>query len=123
MNEINKFFSDAEIACQCGKCDFKQSDPVTLQMAYSARLLANIPFRITSWCRCPAHNAAVGGTPNSAHTRRKALDIGFRTSGEAHVIVKSLFTAGFLRVGINWERNFVHADTDESLPNPVLFKY
>lgn len=32
------------------------------------------PFLISSWYRCKALNEAVGGMPNSAHTRATAID-------------------------------------------------
>jgi hypothetical protein len=33
-----------------------------------------IPFRITSWCRCPKHNDLVDGVEGSNHTRGCATD-------------------------------------------------
>lgn len=33
-----------------------------------------LPFLISSWYRCKALNTAVGGSPNSAHTRATAID-------------------------------------------------
>jgi uncharacterized protein YcbK (DUF882 family) len=33
------------------------------------------PIKITSACRCPAHNAKVGGASSSMHTRGMAADI------------------------------------------------
>jgi len=36
---------------------------------------AHEQLTVTSACRCPAHNAAVGGSPTSSHLKGLALDI------------------------------------------------
>lgn len=123
MNEIPKFFIDDEIACRCGKCSCKEADPQTLQRAYIARMIAGCPFPIRSWCRCREHNKLSDGAINSAHLRGTALDIGFTDAEHAYKIMNALMIAGFPRVGINWERLFIHADDDKILPQNVLFKY
>jgi hypothetical protein len=38
------------------------------------RLLLGRPIRVNSWYRCPALNAAVGGSKTSAHMRGMAVD-------------------------------------------------
>lgn len=50
------------------------------QLAQWLRNLAGVPGKITSAGRDPAHNAEVGGTENSQHTRMEAIDIVFPTS-------------------------------------------
>lgn len=48
--------------------------PHTRQHA-TGLLLAFPTLHITSSYRTPARNAAVGGVPNSFHTRRRAIDV------------------------------------------------
>jgi uncharacterized protein YcbK (DUF882 family) len=94
----------------------------TLNKLYKARELAGIPFRITSAYRCEAHNKAVGGKPNSAHLRGRAVDIDYTAMQEGYIILKALLDAGFPRVGINYAKTFIHVDDDHTLPSG-LFSY
>lgn len=123
-NPTHPSFAPAEFACQCGKCGkgFEWMRADTLSRLYKARELAGVPFRITSAYRCEAHNAAVGGKPNSAHLRGRAVDIKFTTMQEGYKILKALLDAGFPRIGINYKSSFIHADDDQTL-SPGLFPY
>lgn len=117
-------FSDSEFLCKCGKCGrgIEWMRAETLSKLYRARDAAGIPFKITSAYRCEAHNAAVGGKPNSAHLRGRAVDIDYTTMQEGYTILKALLDAGFPRVGINYAKTFIHVDDDPTLP-PGLFSY
>lgn len=75
---LTKHFSKAELCCNhCGK-----SGPgFGLQILLTARFmeqvrafLGNRSITVNSGYRCPAHNAAVGGEPNSFHLRGMACD-------------------------------------------------
>lgn len=91
----------------------------TLEMLDKARDIAGVPFVINSGFRTKAHNAFVGGSPNSSHTRGYAADIR-TTPATQDKIVSALREAGFKRIGIY--RNFVHADNDPSLPTPATWR-
>lgn len=93
----------------------------TLLMLEEARYFADMPFVINSAVRTEAHNAKVGGKPNSAHTRGYAVDIKVRNGLERMKVVNALLQAGFTRIGV--ARTFVHADNDPSLPQNVLWTY
>jgi len=88
-----------------------------------AREMAGVPFRITSGYRCKKHNEAVGGRPNSAHTRGFAADIAATDSETRARIVFGLIKAGFRRIGIDFKRGFVHVDCDPEKPTPRLWGY
>ena len=60
-------------ACKCG-CGFATVDAVLLQILEHVRLKYNAPVKITSGCRCPEHNKAVGGSENSQHLQGRAAD-------------------------------------------------
>lgn len=117
-----KHFSDMELSCQCG-CGFKITDDLFLKRLEYARELALIPFVITSGARCEKHNKEVGGVDTSAHTKGLAVDIAFKDSHQCFVIMEALLRAGFKRIGINFNKSFIHCDTDDSKPQNVLFKY
>jgi zinc D-Ala-D-Ala carboxypeptidase len=84
---------------------------------------AGIPFVITSGARCASHNAAVGGKPNSAHTRGLAVDIKYATSQQAYTMERTFYLAGIKRIGRNRKKKFFHIDLDETLPQFVSFDY
>jgi uncharacterized protein YcbK (DUF882 family) len=88
-----------------------------------ARLFAGIPFTINSGIRSPAHNASVGGSPDSAHLTGHAVDIRAVTSRHRFNIVDGLMAAGATRIGINPWRGFIHVDTDPSKPQNVIWIY
>lgn len=76
---------------------------------------------IASGYRTPSHNAAVGGEVNSAHLRGYAADIRTAGSSTRSAIVIAAVRAGFTRIGIG--DDFVHIDSDPSLPSHVLWLY
>lgn len=75
-----------DIICRCDDpaCTHKRYDPLehprTRELIKRTGALlsrGDYNFSISSGFRCPAHNAAVGGSANSAHVHRCALDIKF----------------------------------------------
>ena len=73
MGDLSPHFSKAELACRC--CGRLKVDPRLIEGLEALRILAAEPIVIHAGCRCPAHNRAVGGVPNSEHTRGLAADI------------------------------------------------
>ena len=117
------FFKPQEFKCKCGKCDGGVMDAAFLSKLERARVQANTPFVITSGFRCPAHNKAVGGKPASAHLEGKAVDISYKDSNKAFLILKALIDAGFNRIGHNPKHKFFHVDTSERLLQNLFFDY
>lgn len=81
-----------------------------LEMLDAAREQAGIPFRVNSGYRTPEHNTAVGGVPDSAHTRGWAADIAAWTLEQKIRIVRATRSVGFNRFGIY--DTFIHLDCD-----------
>jgi uncharacterized protein YcbK (DUF882 family) len=72
--QITDHFTTKEFACPCTSCveNFIEKDLV--EKLEEIRT-ATGPLRITSGYRCPEHNKAVGGEPNSAHQSGLAADV------------------------------------------------
>lgn len=88
-----------------------------------ARSIANIPFVINSGYRTPEHNKREGGTPDSSHIKGYAADIKVTDSRSRAIILDALFKAGFDRIGINFEKGFIHVDSDPNKPPNVVWGY
>jgi len=115
-----KYFNKSEFVCD-GKNCFNKMDGETLVMLDDARGIAGTPFKINSSWRNELANDIAGGKPNSAHLRGTAVDIACNNSTKRNVILGALFEAGFTRIGI--AKTFIHADTDEELPQNVVWLY
>ena len=118
MGDLSAHFNRHEFACK-DNCGFDSIDPDLINKLESIHSRVDHPMVIDDGCRCPAHNAAVGGKPDSAHLRGKAADINCEDSSWRYALVGAAFAAGFKRieVGDKW----IHLDIDDSLPQRVLF--
>jgi zinc D-Ala-D-Ala carboxypeptidase len=87
------------------------------------RFQCNFPFKINSGFRTQAHNDQVGGVPDSAHTKGLACDIGFQDHSQLYTIIQYAMQNGIKRIGISFKSNFVHLDSDLSLPQGVIWTY
>jgi len=104
---LTEHFKASELQCSC--CGQLVIDR---QLVYGLEVLRRLlgkPIIITSAYRCMAHNAAVGGVPNSQHVLGKAADIQVPglTPDEVHKVAKWLFT------GLGLYDNFLHVDVRE----------
>jgi uncharacterized protein YcbK (DUF882 family) len=113
-----KNFKQEEFNCpDCGK------NNISLELVSRIdriRTVVNMPMKITSGCRCEAHNLTVGGKDDSAHLEGLAVD--FSVPGSSfRFIVLSMCMRMFKRVGIG--KTFIHVDIDEGKPWPVCWMY
>ena len=81
MGDLTKNISRHELVCQCGKCgDMGIMDYQTVSAVQDACLEFSVRYngrsivKITSGNRCPNHNRSVGGTDNSMHQYKCAID-------------------------------------------------
>jgi zinc D-Ala-D-Ala carboxypeptidase len=102
------YFTLSEFDCPC--CKLHPMSPLFLAQLEKAREIAGVPFVITSGYRCPKHNAEVGSTSKN-HTSGMAADIKTADGPTRGKVLKGLYRAGFTRIGISFEKGFVHADT------------
>lgn len=121
---LSAHFAKEEFACGCG-CGFglKEGDvdPELVQILENIREALNRPVKINSGCRCQYHNHAVGGVPNSAHTRGTAVDIAAYGGKDRYIIVETAALAGAHGIGV--APGFIHVDMDNTLPRPALWIY
>ena len=69
---MDKYFVQSEFNCRCG-CGHT-SKALLIDTLDIIRAELGCPIYITSGARCPAHNAAVGGVPDSYHICGLAAD-------------------------------------------------
>lgn len=119
MSRYFKYETDKMLACPC--CGVKGMSEMFLNKLDAAREFADVPFSISSGYRCVEHNKTVGGKSNSAHIRGLAVDIRCSDSLNRGLILDALYNIGFDRVGVN--KDFIHVDTDETLPAPRTWLY
>jgi len=118
-------FKWEEFKCSCGCNDRprneieKHMDTELIRKLDFARDLAQIPFIITSGYRCLTFNTTIGSSTTSSHIKGYAVDIAVPYSKERSKVVKSLYSAGFTRVGINEHKGFVHVDNDPNKPEAL----
>lgn len=121
-----KYFKPEEFACKCG-CGFMAMKPSFVEKLDYARGRARVPFVVNSGARCPAHNEAEGGKPESEHLANdegyaEGVDISTKNSSVRWKVVTSAVAAGIRRIGIG--DNFVHlGDGLSHKPHPVMWVY
>jgi uncharacterized protein YcbK (DUF882 family) len=82
MGDLSKHFNKSEFQCKgtnCGlnggNCNFNKVSPELIEVLEDLRETYGLPITINSGCRCPKHNAAVGGSKLSTHMQGIAADI------------------------------------------------
>ena len=112
MPTDTKNFKFSEFACKCcGSNNISQTLINTLQRI---RDKLGLPIIINSGYRCPTHNKAVKGKPNSAHVKGTAVDIKVTDTGYRYKLIAYALAEGINRIGIY--KDFVHIDIDRGLP-------
>lgn len=129
----SKHFSETELQCKCGNCDFLGMDSEFMDLLEAVRTDPDWdrPMKVSSAYRCPEHNSAVSSTGmNGPHTSGKAIDI--QLSGkEAHLFLSVAMGYDFSGVGIAQKGShgsrFIHLDLldqeETSGPRPWIWSY
>lgn len=78
-------FRRREFACKCG-CGFDDIDQGLVSVIQRVRDHFGGPGIVSSGCRCPEHNARVGGKANSRHLRGRAVDFSIRGRNSQEVL-------------------------------------
>lgn len=121
MGDLSAHFSRAEFRCKCG-CGQVIVKPELVEALETIREHGGIPMTITSGYRCPAHNAAVGGAPDSAHTRGEAADFWVSGNRDRFKFIESIvWTDAVFRYGLG--KDFIHVDVAKDKPSDVAWLY
>jgi len=107
MGDLTTNFSRHEFACKCG-CGYDTVDWELLQKLEEIRAVFDRRITVNSACRCPTHNAAVGGSDNSQHLFGRAVDIVVDGTPPA-LVHEAAEQLGF--GGIGEYDTFTHIDT------------
>lgn len=126
MSWTAKYFSESEMACQCG-CGQSPMDQAFMDKLDELREAYGKPMRITSGYRCPDHPIEARKSKPGAHSSAKAADIGVDRA-DAHEILRLAFTLGFKRIGVQQKGSgrFIHLDTataEDGFPEPTVWSY
>lgn len=107
------FHWQTEAACKhCGRVVSLEVVRATAEWLERVReRLGNRVLHVNSWCRCPVHNKAIGGAPESYHLKGMAVDIVARglTAHQTWEECFSLQLEGLIG-GLGKYASFVHVD-------------
>ena len=109
MGDISENFDRSEFACKCW-CGFNTVDTELVAVVQDVRDHFNTTVTINSACRCPSHNASVGGSKNSQHLYSRAADV--VVAGVAPNFVADYLEETYPgKYGIGRYNTFTHVDT------------
>ena len=116
--KLTENFHADEFMCKCG-CGTNYFDLVLVSSLQQLRNMLNRPLIINCACRCPKHNADVGGAPESYHLSTitklcQAVDLRCDSSSFRYHLVSSAMKLGFNGIGIY--PSFVHLDLRNETP-------
>ena len=112
QNQITPSPSQRGAAFVCPCCGQGRIDPRLPAIVAYLQKAAHEPLTITSACRCPAHNAAVGGSPTSSHLKGLAVDIACNSDALRCTLINRAMQLQVSRFGIG--KNFIHLDIDRA---------
>jgi uncharacterized protein YcbK (DUF882 family) len=107
---LSKSFRSREMRCRCSSpsCDAAAMRPSFMAKLQQLRDEWGKPLIVTSAARCKAHNARVGGSPNSQHVLGNAADLYVTSEYEAGHLAALAEKLGFHGIGVS--DSFVHVD-------------
>jgi uncharacterized protein YcbK (DUF882 family) len=108
MGDLSTHFSRHEFSCRCG-CGANAISTELIALLEELRSAFMAPVTINCGCRCPQHNADVGGVKNSQHLYGIAADIVVQgaTPSQVYHWLDNHSPQG---LGVGLYRSFVHVD-------------
>lgn len=120
MPNDTKNFKAGEFACPCG-CGKNEIRQELMDMLQNIRWAYNKPMSVNSGYRCPAHNAEIGGKPDSAHIWGYAADIACSDNHERYLLIRAGMKSLCTRMEANVGKGWVHFDCDPNKAQEVIF--
>ena len=113
MGDLTKNLSRAEFHCKCGACYMSTVDYELVNVVQAGCDYFDTSVHINSGNRCLAHNKAIGGHPNSYHTKSMAADVVYKDVSPE--LTASYFRRTYLgRYGIGEYDSFTHIDVQKA---------
>lgn len=112
------YFSEKEFQDNKGKCWMKERH---MNLLLKARIIADVPFVVTSGCRNPSQNKEVGGKETSEHLTGEGCDVAASSSRIRFKIIEAAVLVGFTRIGIG--KDFIHLGSSEDKDQEVAWLY
>lgn len=110
-----RFFTPTEFVQAVPSCQISDMNDELLERLDTARAYLGAPIRINSAYRSKEYELSHKRSGTSSHTKGLAVDISCNTSEYRLQLIKSLFRAGFRRIGV--AKSFIHVDIDKSKPH------
>ena len=115
---MSKYFNESEMVCHCcGQLPENGINPILLDKLDALREAIGKPIHVDCMYRCPAHNAEVGGVPNSQHVLGNAADIWVDDMSVDDLADMAVQT-GFDGIGRYYGQEFVHVDVRDNGNSP-----
>ncbi len=109
----SEHFSEAELACRhCGVNGVVQD---LLDALEAFRAVAGAPVALNCAYRCPTHNAAVGGVPNSQHVMGRAADVHVKGKAARELYELALQVPAIKGLGVSDHDNYLHLDVRQAV--------
>jgi len=108
----SKYFTDDELRCKCcGQLPEGGMNAELMERLDNLRGAVGEPLTLSCAYRCPAHNAEVGGVPDSQHVLGLAADVEVPDDMTVEELAEVAEGIGFNGVGRYFNSYFVHVDT------------
>lgn len=120
MGVTSQHFSSAELACHgmaskapCGCEGANECKQVLVDALEELRGIVGVPVDVDDAYRCPVHNKAVGGVPDSEHLQGIAADIRIHGMDAEGMYQHALQVPAFANggIGVATHQGYIHVDT------------
>jgi len=121
LNEkLSEHFWRYEFACP-DHCGFSSPSPALMsRLEAGRRANSDRPMKVSSGCRCAAHNRSVGGAKRSTHLTGEGCDLAVIPGEAMFDLVRALLAAGFRRIILYPDHVHVDVADDARHPSPYL---
>lgn len=110
---MSKYYTEEDTSCHCG-CGYNPVSDELLLLLDAMSDMVGEKLEISCACRCPEHNAEVGGVENSQHVLGLAADVIVPEGMTVDELASIARAAGcYGGVGRYYEDEFVHVDQRE----------